>query len=113
MSRKLEHTLAVLAVLCFVLAAVCFVLADRSDAYPGSPGYVTYAEWRDVERGTMSQTERDWEVTGAGHVVSAQQHGQFVLKQYPGTDANHFAQVFYARNAAGQYVAQYASWWVL
>lgn len=110
---RISKICAVIAALCFVAAALCFILAERSDAYSGSPGYVTYAEWRDVERGTMSQIERDWEVTGAGHVVSTQQHGQFVLKQYPGTDANHFAQVFYSRNAAGQYVAQYASWWVL
>lgn len=123
--RNREHLFAVLAVLSFLFAAFCFFMAGRANAATSvpdhakdtaTPGCVSWPEWHDASRGTMSATEREWQVVGAGHVVQTQQHGQFVLKQYPYCGYNQsdaFVQVFYAMNVNGQYMAQYVSLWMV
>jgi hypothetical protein len=96
-----------------VLVAILQPVAAQAS---GSPGCWTYTEWQQVERGTMSQVEHYAEVVGEGHVVSYQNGGQNIIKQYPQCarpESEGYVQVAYARNVNGQYMAQYASWWRL
>jgi len=112
-NRIIAVSLALAAVFIACLAAIT-AMASSADARTGSPGCWTYTEWLYVERGTMSQVEHYAEVTGVGHVVSYQNGGQNIIKQYPQCtrpESEGFVQVAYARNTSGQYMAQYASWW--
>ena len=91
------------------IAAVVASIAVASPAQAKSDDCVVYSDWVNIERGSMSQVQ-DYLGT-KGFVVSTQQQGQYVLKQYDGCKANTFMQVFYSKNAAGLYMSQYASWW--
>jgi hypothetical protein len=94
------------------LAAAALVLAPAAPAHAGplDDNCISWLEFKNMTRDNMRDLERAVDATGS--IVSTQQQGQFMLKQYRwcGLYANEgFFQIFYARNKAGQYMSQYIS----
>lgn len=85
----------------------------RAEAYTeNSPGCISHREWLYFQRGTQSQVESRYGVTGLGKVVVWQNGGDHVVRQYPW--CNHpypidFIQVAYDKNVRGQYMSNYVT----
>lgn len=96
-----------------LFAAPRAVAAPAAD--PDHQPCVAGVEWALAARGTMSQIEAAWEVTGLGHVVATFEGGTQVIKQYPycgHTQDEAFIQVFYERNLSGAYMSYSFTRWV-
>lgn len=96
------------------VAAIAGSLAISAPAQAGplDDNCISYKEFNDMTRDTMSGLERTVDATG--FVVKTQMDGRILLKQYRwcGHYANEgFFQIMYARNKAGQYMSQYISLW--
>lgn len=110
MKKKIALGIAALAVPVAGLA-----VAPSAHADTRTPGCVSYYEWANSVRSTQKVWEATQQVAGLGKVVSYQNGGQQVIRQYPScgkTEAQGFTQVQYGLNQNGQYMANYVSWWV-
>ena len=90
--------------------AAANAIPSKTEAYTeNTPGCISHREWLYFERGTQSQVEARYGVTGLGKVVVWSDGGNHVVREYRwcGHPAYDVIQVSYDRNARGQYMANY------
>lgn len=98
------------ALIITLVTVIALSFGGAAQAGDGTPGGISYWEYSNLQRGTMSNVEAWLEVQGAGKVVVYQNGGQNIVKQYPWYGGNHkedYFQIAYSLNARGQYVSTY------